>query len=265
MEEYLFIVFCVLAFLLGACFGSFANVLIYRIPKNESIIKGASHCVKCQKPIKWYDNIPILSYIILGGKCRFCKQKINPRYVIVETLCAFLWLGLAFLSKRTGYAYVILAMLFTVCCVVIAFIDFEHKYIPDRFNIIILLIGVAACFSDTYVSVKSRLIGMGFSAVFFGGTYFISKYGFKREGLGFGDVKFMTVVGLFLGIKADFFAVLISTVVAAVVLGVISYKERKNDGNKESKEYPFAPFLGAASIIAAYIGEIVANAYLSIF
>ncbi len=265
MEQYLYIVFCVLSFIFGACFGSFSNVLIYRIPREESIVKGASHCTKCFNKIKWYDNIPILSYIILGGKCRYCGEKISPRYVIVETVCAILWLLLAIFSKTTGYVYAITSMLFVLFCIVVAFIDYNEKYIPDRFNLIILILGVICCVFDGYIPWLYRLLGMGFSIVFYGLTYVISKYLFKKEGLGLGDVKFMTAVGLFLGLKAVFFATLVATVVASVVLSVVEAKKRKEEEKKESTEYPFAPFLGTAAIIAVFVGEIVANAYLSLF
>ena len=125
MELYLYVCFCVLAAIFGACFGSFANVLIYRLPAGESLVKGASHCTTCGKKILKRDNVPIISYVALRGKCRFCGSKINPRYVIVESITALVFLGLALLSPVIGFAYSVFCMAFSVPVIAVAFIDFE--------------------------------------------------------------------------------------------------------------------------------------------
>ena len=266
MESYLFVCFCVLSAIFGACFGSFANVLIYRLPVGENLVKGASHCTTCGKKILKRDNVPIISYIALGGKCRFCGSKISPRYVIVEALTTCVFLGFALLSPITGVAYSIFCMAFSVPVIAVAFIDFQTGYIPDSLNVTILVVAVVACIYSAvgggYVGWVSRLTGAGFCLVFFGGAYFISKWILKREGLGFGDVKFTAACGLFLGIKAAFFATLVSSVFASVILIIIQAKNKEED---KRKEYPFAPFLAVGILAAAYIGEIVVNAYLALF
>lgn len=262
--DFVYIYFCVLSALFGACLGSFCNVLIYRIPRGESIVKGASHCTSCGEPIKFYDNIPIISYIVLRGRCRHCKQKYTARYFIVEVACAVMWLGFALLSKKFGYLYSVSCMGVSLMVVAVAFTDYENGYIPDRYNIVIAAFGAFACvygiFFGGYVSWLSRLLGLAFSVVFYGGAYAVSKWGFRREGIGFGDVKFMAACGLFLGIKATFFATVVATVSASIVLTVLALKS-----GESKKEYPFAPFLGAGVIAAAFVGEMAVNAYLGLF
>ena len=266
MELYLYVCFCVLAAIFGACFGSFANVLIYRLPAGESLVKGASHCTTCGKKILKRDNVPIISYVALRGKCRFCSSKINPRYVIVESITALVFLGFALLSPVIGFAYSVFCMAFSVPVIAVAFIDFETGYIPDSLNVTILVIGALACVYSAvfggYVGWISRLVGLGFCLVFFGGAYFISKLILKREGLGFGDVKFTAACGLFLGIKSAFFATLVSTILASVILVII---QAKNKSEEKQKEYPFAPFLAFGILVAAFVGEIVVNSYLALF
>ncbi len=260
-SEFIYLVFCILSVLLGLCAGSFLNVLICRVPTGESIVKGASHCVKCGKKIRWYDNIPLLSYAILRGKCRACGQMISPRYPAVELLNTLLWLAFALLAPRTGYVYACAGMLFSSAAVCVGLIDLEHGIIFDRFNLFILLVGIAACFFDSYIGWKSRLYGAAFCLFFFGGTYLIARFLLKKEAMGLGDVKFMAAAGLVLGLKASFFATLAGCVSGAVVLLCVSAVRKADKGT----EYPFAPFLAAGCILAALAGEILVNLYLSLF
>lgn len=261
LDTFYFWFFFALSILLGASVGSFLNVLIYRVPREESLVKDASHCTVCGHKIRWYDNIPILSYIFLRGKCRDCKSKISPRYVIVETLNTLIWVGFALLSKRTGYVNAVLNMLFSSVCIVVAFTDYEHGFIPDRYNIALLVFGALATSFDKYVSWKSHLIGFGFALIFFLLLYGFARLVFKREGLGLGDVKFAAVSGLALGIKASFFGILIAGISAAIILPILVVKLKKD----KRTEFPFGPFLAVGYIIAAFVGELVVTAYLNLF
>ena len=142
---------------------------------------------------------------------------------------------------------------------VAALIDAKHGYIPDSMSIFIAVIGAIACFFDkTYVDWKSRLIGLAFSVVFFGGVYLIARLILKKEAMGFGDVKLMAACGLALGIKSVFFATLVASVIASVVLGVTAARKKE-----KGVEYPFAPYLALGCILALFIGEWVVNCYLS--
>ena len=186
--------------------------------------------------------------------------------MIVESITALVFLGFALLSPVIGFAYSVFCMAFSVPVIAVAFIDFETGYIPDSLNVTILVIGALACVYSAvfggYVGWISRLAGLGFCLVFFGGAYFISKWILKREGLGFGDVKFTAACGLFLGIKSAFFATLVSTILASVILVII---QAKNKSEEKQKEYPFAPFLAFGILVAAFVGEIVVNSYLALF
>lgn len=261
MEQYYFIAFCVISFIFGACFGSFAGVLVCRLPVGENIATKPSHCDSCGKQIKFYDNIPIISYIVLGGKCRYCKAHIPPATFILELVNAVLWLLFAYLSRYFGYAYSVSGMLVSTALLVGAFIDGKHGYIPDSISVFIAVIGAIACFWDkTYVDWKSRLIGLGFSVVLFGGFYLIAKLVLKKEGLGLGDVKLMAACGLALGIKNIFFATLIASVTASVILGIRAARKKER-----GMEYPFAPYLALGCIVALLVGEWVIRVYLSLF
>lgn len=261
IEVYLRVTFCVLSFIFGLCFGSFANVVIYRLPIGENIAKGGSHCTTCDYMLKWYDNIPLLSYIMLGGRCRKCKQKISPRYFLVELANGLIWFGFALLQPHFGYVYSIIAMLASTALICCALIDLKHLFIPDSLNVFIALLGVVACFIDGEITLKSRLFGLLFSVVFYGGFYFVYRLLFKREGLGFGDVKLMSACGLCFGLKNTFFGTLAASVAGAIILGLISLIAKKERLN----EYPFAPFLAVGMLISAFIGEFAVNAYLSLF
>lgn len=261
VEEFYFLAFCVTAFILGACFGSFSGVLIARLPEGENIATVPSHCDSCGKPIKAYDNIPLVSYVVLGGKCRHCKAKIPFSAFLVELLNAVLWCAFAYLSKYFGYTYSIVSALAATALLTAAFIDFRHGYIPDGISVFLAVIGAIACFFDkTYVVWSQRLLGLGFTLVFFGGFYLAARFLFKKEALGLGDVKLMIAAGLVLGIKSAFFATLVASVVASVVLGIRAAKK-----NEKGVEYPFAPFLAAGCIIALFIGTYLVDAYLAIF
>ena len=188
MEQFYLICAYVLSGVLGLCVGSFLNVLIYRWPNNMSIAKPNSHCPTCKYELRWYDNIPVLSYLMLGGKCRSCKTHISFRYTAVELANTLLWLLCALLFWQKSIP---LACIYMVVCsifICIFFIDLEHKIILDRFQIALLVLGIASIFFDKDVAWGSHIIGgLGGFVVF----YLIS-WGFEilrhKEGLGGGDV-----------------------------------------------------------------------------
>jgi len=260
-EQFYHIVFCVLAFIVGSCLGSFSGMLVCRLPAGENIATKPSHCDSCGKNIKFYDNIPIISYLVLGGKCRYCKAKIPPTSFILESCGAIVWLAFAVLAPHFGYVYSVAAALTASALGVAAFIDGKHGIIPDSVSIFIAVIGVIACFLDkNYVTWPERLMGIGFAVLFYGGFYLIAKLILKKEGLGFGDVKLMAACGLALGIKSVFFATLAASIIASVVLGVKASRSKE-----KGVEYPFAPFLAIGCIIALFVGDMLVDAYLSLF
>ena len=259
MNSFYMTVVYILAGIVGLCVGSFLNVVIYRVPNNMSLAKPNSHCPACQYELRWYDNIPVLSYLILGGKCRKCKSHISARYAAVELANAILWLLCVFLFwKENMWLACIYALVFsTFIC--IFFIDLEHKLIFDRFQIIILILGIAAIFFDTDYGWISHLIGgiIGFS------FFFLVSWGFeklfKKEGLGGGDVKLACVAGILLGYERLLLSLIIATLPAAIIMSIAS---RGKEG--EDRQFPFAPFLVIGFSVAMLFGTQIINWYLSL-
>ena len=167
------VILCIYTVLVGLCVGSFLNVLIYRLPREESLISPPSHCPSCNTPIKWYDNIPIFSYLFLGGKCRSCKTKISPRYIAVEALNAALWVLCLFAFEMSFYS--VFAMLFCSCMIAVFFIDLKHMIIPDSLVIAVAVIAAASFFFGDFIlfkqtvllSVWEKIIGGVGAGVFF--------------------------------------------------------------------------------------------------
>lgn len=260
--------------IIGICVGSFLNVVIYRVPRKMSLLRPGSHCPGCGAPIKGYDNIPVLSFVLLGGRCRYCGSKISLRYPLVELLNMVLWLSCLkrFAESSLLFSFVAMAACSVLICV--AFIDKEHMFIPDVFNFILLGLGVAAIFTHDGTPWFDRVLGclgaLVFFLLFFYGTLWI----LKREGLGGGDVKFMTAAGLLLGWKSVFIAIFIAALSACLVM--IPYQKRafkqrsglKQDeagaGNK-SREFPFGPFLAFGVLAALFFGREILVWYLGLF
>ncbi|MBE7061807.1 MAG: prepilin peptidase [Clostridiales bacterium] len=259
MGEELMIAVYILAGVLGLCIGSFLNVVIYRLPLGMSLSKPASHCTKCDYVLRWYDNIPVLSYIMLGGKCRKCKQKISPRYMLVELFSALTYLLSVYMFWDISIVYAVLSALTSSVLICVFFIDLSHMIILDRFQIILLLFGVVAIFFDGYTAWYDHLIGFGAGGVLFLLIYYGAILLLKKEGLGFGDVKLAFVCGLLLGWQKFLLAMLIASISACICLIPARFKR-----GGEGKEFPFAPFITVGVFIALFFGEIIINWYLGI-
>lgn len=244
-----------LAFVLGACVGSFLNVCIYRIPKGESIVSPRSKC-RCGKMIPFYDNIPILSWILLRGKARCCGQAISPRYIIVETLT-----GLIFLSLFKVYGFTssfVVSSIFCSILIVIAYIDFDTMEIYDALSIGGMFVGFVCsmispelmCEFSRYEAVKRSFIGACFGSGLMLWIAVLSEIIFKREAVGFGDVKLMGLIGAFTGVDGSMFSIfggcLIGSVILVPLLLIKNFS--KNKRILKSREIPFAPFLVVGSI-----------------
>lgn len=259
MEGFYLICVYVLAGALGLCVGSFLNVVIYRVPNGMSVARPASHCPSCKYELRAYDNIPVLSYVLLGGKCRKCKTHISFRYTAVEIANAVLWLlCVALFWEKSIPLACIYAVVFSVFLCVF-FIDLEHRLIFDRFQILLLLLGAASIFFDGDFGWVSHLIGgaVGFL------SFFLISFGFEKlfgkEGLGGGDVKLAGVAGLLLGWERLLLALLIATVPAAIVMSIA---KRGKEG--EEKEFPFAPFLVSGFGVAMLFGTQIIRWYFSL-
>ncbi len=280
MDEYYKIVAYILSGLLGACVGSFLNVVIYRVPLGMSLAKPDSHCPQCKYKLKWVDNIPILSYLFLGGKCRNCKQPISFRYTAVELFNMFAWLASVWLFWDISIPFMVITALASSLLICVFFIDLEHMLVFDRFVILLSVLGVLSIFFDPYYGWLSHVIGgvAGF-AVFYG-IHALFYYGFKKDALGGGDIKLSGAVGLLLGWERLLLGILIASLSASVILLIfsrryasakfqesegISKEVLETESESTSKEYPFAPFLCTGFWIALMFGATIVSAYLTLF
>ena len=240
-----------LSVILGAIVGSFLNVCIYRIPLGESIAFPASHCPACSHPIKFYDNIPIISYIILRGKCRNCKERISPIYPAIELLTALMSL-LLFSKYGLSFEY-LFAFMFTCALIVITFIDLKHQIIPDIITLpgIPLFALAAILFMD--ITLKTSLIGI----LAGGGCLYLVALVYqlltKREGMGGGDIKLLAMLGGFLGWQSLWFIIMTSSLIGAVA--GISAMICKGKDTKYA--VPFGPFLSIAAVAYIFWGNMV--------
>ncbi len=259
-QEFTMLCVYILAGILGLCVGSFLNVVIYRLPNEMNLSKPGSHCTKCSYSLKWYDNIPVLSYLLLGGKCRKCKTRISPRYMIVEIVNAVFWLMAAGMFWESSPVYACAVAVACSALICIFFIDLEHMLIYNRFTLLVALGGIVGMFTPSGASWQDRLIGMVVGGVVFLGLYYGAIAALKQEGLGFGDVKYAAAAGLLLGWQKLLFAVLAASVTGAVVMVITN---RMTNAEKR-KEYPFGPYLVAGTLIALFFGDSVISWYLGL-
>jgi leader peptidase (prepilin peptidase) / N-methyltransferase len=259
----------ILALLFGLLIGSFLNVCIHRWPRGRSVVRPRSHCVRCRKIIAWYDNIPVVSYVLLGGKCRHCGKRISPRYPTVELLTGLLWF---FFVWKGGLSVASIKMcVFSAMQVALLFTDLEKRILPDELTLGGTLVGLAfAPFAPLYdessmgllwlagielngsmLSLAQAAIGAAVPAFFlWGGGWLYLKIR-KREGLGFGDVKLMVMIGAFLGLQSTL-ATLLAGSIAGSVISLLYIWIAKKDASEY--QLPFGTFLGAAAIAVAMAG-----------
>jgi leader peptidase (prepilin peptidase)/N-methyltransferase len=246
----------VLIFILGLIVGSFSNVCIYRIPRNESIIYPASHCPKCRSKIKPVDNIPLLSFILLKGRCRNCKSKISIQYPIVELLTGLIYLIIYLtygLSVQT-LIYIILSS----ALIIIAFIDLNQQIVPDIISLPGIVIGFILSFFVSYISFINSALG-----VLVGGgiILIIGMAGsiiFKKEAMGGGDVKLAAMIGAFLGwryIIISLFLGFFLGALAGIILILSKIKSRED-------VVPFGPFIVLGSFITLLWGDKIITWYI---
>ncbi|MHB8962691.1 MAG: prepilin peptidase [Saccharofermentanales bacterium] len=253
------IYFGIILFLFGLIMGSFYNVCIYRIPEGLSIITPPSHCGNCNHRLGALDLIPVVSWLALGRKCRYCHAPIAWRYPLVELLTGVLF---ASLFLKFGLTWELpFYLVFVSILIMVTFIDIDHRIIPDRFVLAGLALAIGSLFTPWAISWKDALIG----AAIGGGTLLIADLAgrvfFKKEGMGFGDVKLMAMAGIFLGIKQISVAFLLAVWIAAIV-GVILLRVR----SKDSDHYmPFGPFLALGCTLSIFFGNEIVVWYLSTF
>jgi leader peptidase (prepilin peptidase)/N-methyltransferase len=254
-------------FYLGAIVGSFLNVCVYRMPRDESIVSPPSHCTRCGAPIKPYDNVPILSYLLLRGRCRACTARISPRYFIIETITACIFLCF-YLLYGLVFPQLIIFLIFACTLIVVFFVDIEHHIIPDEISLggCAFALLASALFpplhgTDSHIgalgsSVSGLIVGAGlFWLIRLAGSRV-----FKKEAMGLGDVKLMGYFGAFLGWKC----VLLTTFLSALIGSVTGISLLLAGKAHLGSRLPFGPFLCIGALLAFLYGEQIIGWYLAL-
>jgi leader peptidase (prepilin peptidase)/N-methyltransferase len=244
-----------LAGVFGAIFGSFLNVVAYRLPRHESLLGPASHCPSCATPVKPYDNVPILSFLLLRGRCRSCSATISPRYPLVEAVTAALCAGAVVAHDSAGAIALSVALILVV--VPAALIDLEHRIIPNKITAFGAVLALVVGLSLDPSGEPQRLLA-GAAA---GGFLLLAALAYPG-GMGMGDVKLAGVMGLFLG-RAVAPAILIALVAGALVGALVIGRRGVSEGRKTA--VPFGPFLALGAVVATFVGQDIVNAYVHHF
>lgn len=260
------LLYYVAPFVFGACVGSFLNVCIYRIPLDRSVVTPGSHCASCGTPLRWYQNIPILSWFLLKGKCKRCGIRIDWRYPLVEGITAVLFLAL-WLRYPPMQALVFAVLVAGL--IVGTFIDIDHFILPDRVTLGGCVVGVVLSVlvpelhgvSDRLAALWASLIGLAFGggmllAVAVGGSLI-----FRKEAMGFGDVKLMAAFGAFFGWEAPLFILVVASMIGSIYGIGIMFLRNKTWGTP----IPFGPFLVLGAIIWLFGGNLQVHAYFARF
>jgi leader peptidase (prepilin peptidase) / N-methyltransferase len=251
----------ILIVLFGLAWGSFLNVVIFRVPREMSLVRPPSTCPKCGKGIKPYDNIPVLSYLILRGKCRHCGFGIPLSYFLVEVLTPAVFLALYLHHGRTAGVSFIASCLFASAMIALGFIDYYHQILPDEITLPGLVLGLGYGLVRQDMGFRQVLIGAvvgsGF-LLFVYGAYFLVR---RKEGLGMGDVTMMLVIGAFLGWLPTVLTLILASFAGALV-GVFFILVRKKDAQFA---LPFGTFLAPSAVAALLWGRPLLEAYLSLF
>jgi leader peptidase (prepilin peptidase)/N-methyltransferase len=240
---------------LGAIVGSFLNVVVYRLPRHESLVTPASHCPRCGTPVRPYDNIPILSWLLLRGHCRSCAQPISPRYPLVEALTAALCVGAVLAhSSPTEIALSVVLILLVVPA---ALIDLEHRIIPNSITALGAVLAIAIGLALDPGGEPGRLIA-GAAA---GGFLLLAALAYPG-GMGMGDVKLAGMMGLFLG--AAVAPAILTALLAGVAVGAVIIAQKGSEAGRKTA-VPFGPFLAFGALVGIFLGQQIVDVYVNHF
>jgi len=242
-----------IVFLFGVTLGSFLNVCIYRIPRGESLILPGSRCPNCREEIAFYDNLPILSYIILKGRCRNCGYKIPLRYPFVELLNGILYISL-FSSFGWGFPFIAYSA-FISSLIVVTFIDLDYQIVPDRITIPGIILGILLSSTLLPLGLKDSLSG----ALIGGGLFYLAAI-LSRGGMGGGDIKLISMIGAFIGWKGALTTIFLGALSGSLV-GIFLIVFR---GKGRKHKIPFAPFLGLGAVLSLFWGDEIIEWYLTL-
>ena len=241
----------IIVFILGSIWGSFSNVCIHRLPDNKGVARGRSYCPSCKKQIRWYDNIPIFSYVLLKAKCRDCSAKINVKYLLVELVCAlsFVWFFYLFGLSLTTLLFFILSIFF----VIIFFIDLKHFIIPNELTFPLMAIGLFKSFDPNlnqylFPNFLNSVIGGVAGYLIIWMIIFIYKRLRNKEGMGLGDAKLLSAIGFWFGWISIPFILFFSSFIALV----LAIPSLMNKSKNLSSQIPFGPYLILGCVSVSY-------------
>jgi leader peptidase (prepilin peptidase)/N-methyltransferase len=240
---------------LGLILGSFINVVAYRLPRGESVVFPGSHCPSCDTPIRSYDNVPVLSWLVLRGRCRSCRGSISARYPIVEAVTAALLVAVVLVKGADRDAWLGLALVLIL--VPVTLIDLDHRIIPNKLMLIGTVVSLALVLLTHPSSLTEHLIAAGAA----GGFLLVAALAYPG-GMGMGDVKLAGVLGLFLG-RAVGPAMLVALVSGTVVGAVIIARKGAKEGRKTA--IPFGPYLAFGGLVGLFAGGPIVDWYLDTF
>ncbi|MBN2542473.1 prepilin peptidase [bacterium] len=252
----------IVIFIFGLLIGSFTNVIVWRLPRDESIVKPRSHCPYCNRMIKSYDNIPVISYLFLGGKCRYCKKSISIRYPLIELAVGILYI-LCFVIADFSFNLRFFTGIFLASTLTPIFIiDLEHQVIPEHITFPGILVGLIL--SPFRMGGWSGLLNAVIGAVVGGGVLFIVsvlwKALFKKEGMGFGDVELLAFLGTFLGWKKILLVIFGSSLLGSVVGIILMFFFKRF---REKRILPFGPFISLTGFIVFIWGDRILHLILT--
>ncbi len=241
-----------IAAVFGALLGSFLNVLILRLPKDESVVFPGSHCPRCKSPIAWYDNVPILSWIVLGGKCRHCRESISVQYPLIELTTALLWAAAAWYYgvDLTGLT----AAMFGTLLLGIAITDARHYLIPDEYTVGGLVLGLLLSLRGGWEGLLQAGIGAAVGFLLLYAVAVVGSKMFGKEAMGGGDIKMMAMVGAFVGWKGVLLTIFGGSLLGTLVFVPLSLRHKRL--------VPFGIFLAAAAGLTFVFGEQIIAWYL---
>ena len=244
--------------IVGALVGSFLNVCIYRLPRGLSVVWPSSQCPACAAPIAPYDNVPVLSYVLLRGRCRRCRGGISLRYPVIELINAVGYVVIVWQFGVTPQS-VVYAVLFSTF-VVVAGIDLSHQIIPDVITLPGILLGLVAAATVLPTGFLNGLMGLLVGGGILWGLAWLSPYVFGKEGMGGGDIKLMAMIGAFLGWKTTLLTIMLGAVLGSVVgLALIATKVIRRD------DYvPFGPFLVFGAVLSLFFQHEIVTWYVGL-
>lgn len=258
------IILSIFVVIIGLAVGSFLNVVIYRLPRGYSLWSPASYCPQCKNSINWYDNIPVLSFFLLGGRCRNCHQPISWRYPVVEGITGFFFFLVFVLYCWKAFSfssliYLVKYLLFICLLIPIFFIDLEHQIIPDSLSYTLIISGII--FSTIQRFFYSSILGVASGVLIFLVIYYVSLLLLHQPGMGIGDVKMAAGIGAYFGWKLSLLAFFLSFLTGAVVATFFILFGLK----KMKDKIPFGPFLATGAFLTLFLGRKLTEIYFNFF